>query len=204
MDKRFQLIKPFIGDKIYDASSFNKGAKKCFREIVDSKIDGIKEFSVKDVDSGEIFKFAINKRQSGGSGTIGSTLQDNTSRNNLHVDPTIEPTDNVGNEVEQEQPEQPIQQQIQKPQPQQIKRDGSGVTIEIEPTVANTFRQSDVTHNVNINNERIADLAILVNKANDKIDNIEKTMIARITELHKEIQADTKKCENSGDMCVLL
>lgn len=71
MNKRYQLIKPFLSDKIYETSTLNKGAKKCYNEVKSSKIIGATEFSVRDIDSYEIFKFKIHHpyfpMQSGGN-----------------------------------------------------------------------------------------------------------------------------------------
>ena len=60
MNKRYQLIKPIISDKIYETSSLIKGAKKCYSEVKNAKICGAKTFTVRDIDSQETFIFKIH------------------------------------------------------------------------------------------------------------------------------------------------
>jgi hypothetical protein len=60
MNKRYQLIKPIISDKIYETSSLIKGAKKCYSEVKNAKISGAKTFTVRDIDSQETFIFKIH------------------------------------------------------------------------------------------------------------------------------------------------
>ena len=61
MNKRYQLIKPIISDKIYETSSLMKGAKKCYSEVKTAKIIGSKTFTMRDIDSQETYIFKIHK-----------------------------------------------------------------------------------------------------------------------------------------------
>jgi hypothetical protein len=60
---RFQLISPIIGNKIYQSSSFNKGAKKCYDELKGCGKNDFNDFTIMNLDNYETFKFAINKRE---------------------------------------------------------------------------------------------------------------------------------------------
>ena len=60
MNKRYQIIKPFISDKIYESSSMKKGSKKCYSEIKEANLDGVANFTIKDIDSNETFIFKIH------------------------------------------------------------------------------------------------------------------------------------------------
>jgi hypothetical protein len=61
MNKRYKIISPNINDKIIQTSSLNKCAKYCYNQI---KQSGIKSnsFSIKDIDTSEIFTFAIHPK----------------------------------------------------------------------------------------------------------------------------------------------
>jgi len=65
MDRRYQLIHPYVGHIIYNAKSVTSGAKKCYTDLkidfVHKKIDKIDAFMIKDIDSKEIFTFKIHK-----------------------------------------------------------------------------------------------------------------------------------------------
>lgn len=60
MNKRYQLIKPLISDKIYETSSMIRGAKKCYNEIKLAKIAGINTFAIRDIDSRQTYEFKIH------------------------------------------------------------------------------------------------------------------------------------------------
>lgn len=60
MNRRFQLIKPYVSDTIYEAPILMKCAKKCYKEVKNSKMINISEFAIRDVDTREIFRFKIN------------------------------------------------------------------------------------------------------------------------------------------------
>jgi hypothetical protein len=66
MHKRFQIIKPFLSDKIVEAATLKKGAKQCYKEIKASRVIS-SDFAIKDIDSKEIFRYKINKIQMGGA-----------------------------------------------------------------------------------------------------------------------------------------
>lgn len=72
MNKRYQLIKPFLSDKIYETQTLNKAAKQCYKEV---KLSNVKaeEFAIRDIDSAEVFRFKIHNPvvQSGGDIQIG-------------------------------------------------------------------------------------------------------------------------------------
>ena len=76
---RYQLIAPVHGDKIYQTTSLNKGAKKCFEELKGCGKNNFNSFTVMNLDNYETYKFAIGGRhlQHGGgdeSGNINSNL----------------------------------------------------------------------------------------------------------------------------------
>lgn len=61
--KRYQLIKPTVGSNIYKTSSFRKASKKCFDEV--AKIVGLETFTMRNVDTNQIYDFRIHKPFSG-------------------------------------------------------------------------------------------------------------------------------------------
>lgn len=72
MNKRYQLIKPIISDKIYETQSLMKGAKKCYNEVKNARLPNAKTFTMKDIDTHENYIFKINNPyvpplQTGGS-----------------------------------------------------------------------------------------------------------------------------------------
>ena len=67
MNKRFQLIKPFIGEKVYETSSLKKGAKKCYQEFKQSQNNKTNEFSVLNIDTHETYRYKVNHNQDGGN-----------------------------------------------------------------------------------------------------------------------------------------
>ena len=67
MSRRYQLIKPFFGTKIYETKmsggekhTMLKCAKKCYRDVKNAKIAGVKTFSIRELDTNQIFTFKIN------------------------------------------------------------------------------------------------------------------------------------------------
>lgn len=58
-NKRYQLVSPIMGT-IHDASSLKSGTKKCYNELLQSGAVNYKDFTVMDVDSFEMYKYAIN------------------------------------------------------------------------------------------------------------------------------------------------
>jgi len=85
MHKRFQIIKPFLGDKIVEAATLKKGAKQCYKEVKASKIVS-SEFAIKDIDSKEIFRYKINRTQIGGA-------EDDAAEKAPEIEPTIKVPD---------------------------------------------------------------------------------------------------------------
>ena len=57
---KYQLIEPFLSNKIYETSSAKRASKRCFEEIKKLKMEGLKTFKMKNLNSGEIFTFRIN------------------------------------------------------------------------------------------------------------------------------------------------
>lgn len=77
MLKKYKLVKPFISDKIHTIDNTNysntqpvvKGAKKCYSELKQFNLpSNINTFTIKDIDSNQIFKFKINNSHIGGGG----------------------------------------------------------------------------------------------------------------------------------------
>jgi hypothetical protein len=65
---RYQLIKPFAGDKIYESNNLIRGAKKCYDELKLSGQQIPDHFMVLDIDSYKKFTFKTHKRvQDGGN-----------------------------------------------------------------------------------------------------------------------------------------
>jgi hypothetical protein len=61
MNKRYQLIRPFISDKLYETNTLNKAAKQCYKEV---KMSNVKtdEFAIRDIDTAEVFRFQIHNQ----------------------------------------------------------------------------------------------------------------------------------------------
>jgi len=90
MNKRYQLIKPIISDKIYETSSLIKGAKKCYNEVKSAKIGGAKTFTVRDIDSQQTYIFKIhnpyipaNQLTLGGGGVVSLPMGNVVPLNNV-------------------------------------------------------------------------------------------------------------------------
>lgn len=60
MNKRYQLIKPILSEKIYESSSMLKGAKKCYKEVKNYKIPNADSFTIRDIDTNKTFVFKIH------------------------------------------------------------------------------------------------------------------------------------------------
>ena len=68
--KRYQLTKPFVGDKVYEAS-LKKGAKKCYNDVKKEKIPYINSFTIREIDTGKTYTYQIHNPlvpQRGGDG----------------------------------------------------------------------------------------------------------------------------------------
>jgi hypothetical protein len=61
MANRYQLIDPYINDKIYEGYTINKGAKKCYNDIKKSG-KNVSKFRVRNIDNGEVFDFNIHSK----------------------------------------------------------------------------------------------------------------------------------------------
>lgn len=94
MHKRFQIIKPFLSDKIVEAATLKKGAKQCYKEVKASKVDSF-EFAIKDIDSKEIFRYKINRTQIGGAedGIAVKAPEDDVETKAPEIEPTIKVPD---------------------------------------------------------------------------------------------------------------
>lgn len=66
--RRYQLIEPYVGQKVYESSSLKKGAKKCYDEL---KISGKKtsHFTIMDIESYQKYTFGIGSIGGGTDGT---------------------------------------------------------------------------------------------------------------------------------------
>lgn len=64
MDKRCQLIHPYVSNHIYEFPTLIQCAKKCCTDIennfVKEGLTNVTSFTLKDIDSKEIFKFNMN------------------------------------------------------------------------------------------------------------------------------------------------
>lgn len=84
--KRYQLIEPYVGTKVYESSSLTKGAGKCYNELKQSgKMVG-GHFTVMDIESYQKFTFGIGggNQQSihyGGNGNTNANANVNTNAN---------------------------------------------------------------------------------------------------------------------------
>ena len=58
--KRYQLTKPFVGDKVYEAS-LKKGAKKCYNDVKKEKIPYINSFTIREIDTGKTYTYQIHR-----------------------------------------------------------------------------------------------------------------------------------------------
>jgi len=64
---RYQLIKPFTSDKVYETTDLKRGAKKCYEELkTKQEINDAREFAIMNIDTYEVFRFTIIKPQTGG------------------------------------------------------------------------------------------------------------------------------------------
>ena len=65
MDKRYQLIYPYVNNKIYEFSTLMKCAKFCCSEIeknfISEGLTRVTHFIIKDIDTKEIFTFNLTK-----------------------------------------------------------------------------------------------------------------------------------------------
>jgi hypothetical protein len=74
-NKRFQLIKPYVSDKIYETDTMMKGAKKCYKELKDNIINQENitnvpdEFTIMDIESYKKYVFKINKNNTNSNAT---------------------------------------------------------------------------------------------------------------------------------------
>lgn len=71
MNSRYQLIKPFISDQIYESSSLMKGAGKCYNEIKDANINNIQTFTIRNIDSNKKYIFLIHPKTNNNQLQIG-------------------------------------------------------------------------------------------------------------------------------------
>jgi hypothetical protein len=69
--KRYQLIKPFSGNKIYESKDLMKGAKKCYQEFKSSNIPA-NEFVMMDIDTYQKFTFKIHGQTGGRVNPMGN------------------------------------------------------------------------------------------------------------------------------------
>lgn len=98
MHKRYQIIKPFLSDKIVEASSLEKGAKQCYRDVklfnATKNFSAIvPEFAIKDIDSNEIFRYKINIFQKGGGEEVPTVPESvPTVPESVPTAPDVEPT----------------------------------------------------------------------------------------------------------------
>ena len=60
MIKRYQLVKPIVSNKIYEASTLNKAASKCYKEVKLNQIAGASTFTMRNVDTNEITIWKIH------------------------------------------------------------------------------------------------------------------------------------------------
>jgi len=60
MNNKFQLIKPFVSDRIYQTSSMNKAAKKCYQEVKEANLTNIDTFTMLNVDTKEKYVYQIH------------------------------------------------------------------------------------------------------------------------------------------------
>lgn len=68
--KRYQLVYPYDGKKVYETSSLNKGAKRCYEELKKtSHYQAADKFTIMDIDNFKKYEFAIKKpvHQMGGN-----------------------------------------------------------------------------------------------------------------------------------------
>ena len=100
MNGRYQLIKPIMSDKLYDATSLMKGAKKCYNEVKQSRIENAETFTIRNIDTKEIYTFKIHHpyvaplKLSGGNDQSQIVLPDggvkmNTNNTNVNNDRMI-------------------------------------------------------------------------------------------------------------------
>jgi hypothetical protein len=64
MDKRYQLIHPYVSNQIYEFPTLMQCAKKCCTDIENNFIaeglTNVTSFTLKDIDTKEIFTFNMN------------------------------------------------------------------------------------------------------------------------------------------------
>lgn len=65
MDKRCQLIHPYVSNNIYESPTIIECAKKCCTDIennfISEGLTSVSSFTLKDIDSKKLFTFNLNK-----------------------------------------------------------------------------------------------------------------------------------------------
>ena len=63
MNNRYQLVQPYVSDKIYESTSLMSGANKCFNEFKtthENDFTSYPTFTIKDINTNKIYTFKIN------------------------------------------------------------------------------------------------------------------------------------------------
>lgn len=97
--RRYQIVVPYTSDKIYEASSLKKGAKKCYREFKMNvaRYPNSKSFTIMDIDNLNTYQFALNKYQIGGDG------EDNVQNEENQNDHPVENLERVEDQAEHQE-----------------------------------------------------------------------------------------------------
>lgn len=92
MNKRYHLVKPILSDKIYEASTLSRGAKKCFNELKQSGNSNASVFVIRDIDTQQTYIYGINKHiLTGGADERNVDVDQITYLpENVTVDPTVQ------------------------------------------------------------------------------------------------------------------
>lgn len=115
--QRFQLIEPFVSNKVYETSNMLKGAKRCYKELKSSGLhmSKINEFVIRDIDHpNQSYRFKINKHQHqhGGSHQYGG-FNDNIPITVEIENPNQNPNPNPNHKTLYEPTHQPTHEQNQ-------------------------------------------------------------------------------------------
>lgn len=165
--KRYQLIKPIISNNIYETSSFNRASKRCYEEVIRLKISNLQTFTMRNIDTNDIYEFKIKSIPSTqstqstqsivGNNLLKQNIQNNVN-NNFNALENADDIENINNLINLNFSSQSIQ------------------------------NQPIVQQNQNINNENIKPTDQLVNKKIEVIVSEIKNICSRLSRIENHLK----------------
>lgn len=180
--RRFQLIKPVISHNIYETTSVKKASKMCFKEVSSFNNPNFKNFTIRDIDTNEMFTYKIHN-------LVKNVVQ---TRPQLRINPTIPEYDknDINNLIHINSHSNGmslIPQLGGNPE-----EDGKQIVEQIQE-VKQEIEKIENKEEVN----KIDFIEVKLENVNLKIDNMEK----KITEIEKII--NQRFCEKKEDSCII-